>query len=261
MTISLISIYTNFIFSQPPSPEVKIDGRLNINIDTNSIMIGKNAGLNLDFSSIGRNTFVGYYCGESNQTGSTNSLFGFETGTNVTTGSENSFFGSRSGYFLNTGWNNCFMGVASGWYSTSASNNVLIGNNAGLWIGRSSQNTIIGTSAGTANNLGSNNVFIGFTSGQDNDGSNNVFIGFKSGRYQLGSNQLIIENSDSTNPLILGDFEKNILKINGHLKISDFIRLTPISEAPNTPEKGTIYFDNNDLKVKVWTGIEWEVLN
>jgi len=45
------------------------------------------------------------------------------------------------------------------------------------------------------------------------------------------------------------------------LHINDFMKLEPRSTAPPSPTKGTIYYDDTDDKLKVYTGSSWENLN
>ena len=52
-------------------------------------------------------------------------------------------------------------------------------------------------------------------------GSGNVAIGYHAGRTEMGSNKLYIENSPSSTPLIYGEFDNDIIKINGQLRIND----------------------------------------
>lgn len=47
----------------------------------------------------------------------------------------------------------------------------------------------------------------------------------------------------------------------GTLNISDLINAPALSTAPATPQVGSIYFDTNDNKLKVYTGSAWENLN
>ncbi len=49
-------------------------------------------------------------------------------------------------------------------------------------------------------------------------GSNNVMIGYQAGYSETGSNKLYIDNSNTTSPLIYGDFANDELTINGTLK-------------------------------------------
>ncbi len=61
-----------------------------------------------------------------------------------------------------------------------------------------------------------NNVYLGSEAGYENiSGSNNVFIGYQSGYSETGSNKLYIENSNSSAPLIYGEFDDDQVAING----------------------------------------------
>jgi len=44
----------------------------------------------------------------------------------------------------------------------------------------------------------------------------------------------------------------------GKVNISEVLHLTPLSMAPSSPQKGDMYFDNNDNKLKVWDGTLWQ---
>ena len=89
-------------------------------------------------------------------------------------------------------------------------------NNVGL------NNTFIGWQSGFGNTGGVNNTFIGRRSGFGNEtGSGNVFLGYNAGASagSTASNQLYIDNSDTTSPLIWGDFQNDILSVNGNVGI------------------------------------------
>ena len=47
----------------------------------------------------------------------------------------------------------------------------------------------------------------------------------------------------------------------GILNASELINAPALSTAPASPQAGSIYFDTNDSKLKVWTGSAWENLN
>ena len=69
---------------------------------------------------------------------------------------------------------------------------------------------------------GSTNTAFGALSLYLNEtGSGNVAIGYHAGRTEMGSNKLYIENSPSSTPLIYGEFDNDIIKINGQLRIND----------------------------------------
>ncbi len=83
-------------------------------------------------------------------------------------------------------------------------------------------NTAIGNLSLNSLTTGSNNTALGMSAGSTNiTGSGNIFVGYQSGLNELGSNTLYIENSNanSSNALIYGEFDTNILRINGELQI------------------------------------------
>lgn len=116
-----------------------------------------------------------------------------------TNGDHNTFLGNSAGGTNKTGKNNTYSGASAGQSNQTGENNAFYGAMSGL------------------NNTGSNNVFLGCQAGYKNTGSNNVFIGYyadKTGNY---SNKLIISNSNTTSPLIYGEFDNKILKFNANV--------------------------------------------
>jgi hypothetical protein len=85
-----------------------------------------------------------------------------------------------------------------------------------------SSNTFIGENALKVNRNGNNNVAIGFQAGIKNSGNGNIFLGSNAGNnneYQFVSDRLLIANSTTSKPLIYGEFDNELLKINGKLII------------------------------------------
>jgi hypothetical protein len=80
-------------------------------------------------------------------------------------------------------------------------------------------NVIIGRRACQSGITSSRNVYVGMESGQNATGTDNVFIGYKSGANETGSNKLFIDNTNTSSPLIYGEFDNNRVKINGQLEI------------------------------------------
>ena len=258
-------------------------------IGNNNVFIGDAAGQsNLEGND---NTFVGKHAGISNKDGETNTFIGALTGVSNTSGGSNTFVGWHSGYFNQTGQANTFIGRAAG-HNSISNDNTMVGFFSGLSNKGGSRNTFFGAGSGQTNIDGSDNVYIGHSAGRDNllsyntiignyagaensgstntligfkagelsgTGAGNIFIGFEAGRNETNSNRLYIENSSSATPLIYGEFDNDKVQINGSLNILEFMRLMP-SAAPSTPEKGTMYYDSSDDKVKVWNGSTWENL-
>ncbi len=102
----------------------------------------------------------------------------------------------------------------------SARYNVFLGHLAGTSNTSGGSNTFLGASSGKSQTIGWGNTFLGQSAGYTNTtGIGNVFIGNNAGFSELGSNKLYIDNSDTSSPLIYGDFATNRVAINGSLGI------------------------------------------
>ena len=161
-------------------------GRFNVNNTGRSIFIGENAGLNDDLNNHD-NVFIGTEAGTNNDTGFKNVFIGSKAGLNNTTGTHNHAFGINS----------------------------LANNTKGI------QNIALGASALFNNDSGSSNTVLGTFAGYNTLGNNNIFIGYNSGFNEAGSDRLYIENSNSNMPLIYGEFDNNVVRINGKLQVND----------------------------------------
>jgi len=114
---------------------------------------------------------------------------------------------------------NIFIGYNAGYSTSTATDNIFIGLQSAIMNSIGSQNIFIGRATGWSND-GNSNVFIGYQSGYYNTGSNSVFIGSQAGMNEVGGNKLYISNTITSNPLIYGEFDNSILKINGSLYVS-----------------------------------------
>lgn len=140
-------------------------------------------------------------------------------------GNYNLFIGNNSGTDITIGDYNTFLGIGSGAVNTEGYYNTLIGKGTGAANLVGDYNTYIGAEAGNKN-IYNQNTMIGYRAGINNvNGSSNVFIGYLAGSNETGSNKLYIENSNSLNPLIYGDFTNDTVKINGVLKSTKAIHL------------------------------------
>ena len=179
-------------------------GRMEIVNTGRSIFIGDGAGENDDYSD-NQNVFIGHNSGHSNTSGHSNAFVGLNSGYYNTTGSENIFLGYQSGFNNTTGSNNTFMSYRAGYNNTTGT-----------------ENTFIGYKSGLGNTEGSYNVMLGHETGFSNTtGDKNVLIGYRAGYNENGSNKLYIENSNSSSPLIYGEFDNDLLRINGTLNINN----------------------------------------
>jgi len=160
-------------------------GRLEVTNTGGSVFIGEGAGANDDVSS-NDNTFVGYEAGLTNVSGSLNVYVGNKAGRNNESSGSNVMVGFGAGE-LNTGQNNVILGKQAGGHNVNGEGNVIIGSGAGL----------------------------------TSSGSDNVFIGKLAGTQTTGSDRLYIENSSSTTPLIYGEFDNDLVRINGSFEAID----------------------------------------
>jgi len=149
------------------------------------------------------NIFIGKEAALSNTTGNSNVFAGYQSGFKNTIGYVNSFFGCQSGFNNTEGAGNTFVGFTAGYNNTTG----------GL-------NTFIGDRSGIENTTGIHNTYLGYKSGHNNiTGSNNVCIGYKAGYYETGSNKLYISNAPSSNALIYGEFDNQVLVFNADVGI------------------------------------------
>jgi hypothetical protein len=106
---------------------------------------------------------------------------------------------------------------------------VYLGNSAGT-MGSGFGNTGIGSSSLQNKTIGAQNTALGYGAGNGAGStgstvSGNVLIGYEAGYNLTQSNRLYIENSSSASPLIYGEFDNNLLRINGRQEITGNLNL------------------------------------
>ncbi len=191
---------------------------------------------------------------------------------------ENIFIGTKSGLFNSVGMQNIALGYNSFIQIHIGTRNIALGFRTGTQIlevriilqlgskalifnSGGNNNIAIGVNSLILNESGDKNIAIGVESGRFNvSGSGNVFIGNYAGAYETGSNKLYIESTTTTSPLIYGEFDSDILRLNASVHIRDCLTLKPQDSPPTVYEEGTIYFDNSDKKLKIWNGTEWKII-
>ena len=186
-----------------------------------NVFIGYKAG----YSSTDKasNTYIGNQAGELSN-GDANTFMGYSSGQYNVSGASNSFYGWASSRSNEAGYNNSSFGAGASFYNSNGYNNVVMGFYAGYGSSNStySFNSLFGSHAGYLLTSGSNNVMLGNKSGYLNTtGSVNVFIGNNAGYNETGSNRLYIDNFDTSDPLIYGEFDNNLIKINGALSTTE----------------------------------------
>ncbi len=188
-----------------------INTTFGINSGNDNIFLGQNSGLHS--TSGARNLTMGFQAGQDIETSSDNILIGYRAGRRATTGSRNVFLGSDIGSYFG---------------QVTGNGNVVLGWQAGDNISTGSSNVIAGLEAGQSCSGGDENIFIGSGAGKlVTDGMRNVFIGYNAGAQQSSnvSDRLAIDNSDTVDPLIYGEFDNDLLRINGTLNINNAFSL------------------------------------
>lgn len=212
------------------APAGKLHVKGNVRLDSarlsfvntgNSVFIGDNAGINDDLTD-NRNVFVGFNAGKQNTTGNLNTFLGSTAGESNTTGAGNVAIGSVAMLFNTAGNNNVALGTNALSANSTGNANIAIGTQALFNSSNVSNNIAMGFNTLYNHTSGSNNIAIGNTAGANNaTGSGNIFIGNSVGANELGSNKLYIDNSNTSSPLIYGNFASDSLKVNGSLTINN----------------------------------------
>ena len=114
-------------------------------------------------------------------------------------------------------------------------------------------NVALGFESLRTNTTGSTNIAIGRKAGYSNEtGSGNVFIGNNAGYNETGSNKLYIDNSNTTSPLIYGDFATNEVTINGSLTTTGTVTSNSLTALDGTKlvsidDNGDVHIGNNSM--------------
>ncbi|MBT3424033.1 MAG: hypothetical protein HN921_12580 [Bacteroidetes bacterium] len=229
--------------------------------EVDNTFIGYKSGANTSYSSASawravRNTFIGTEAGYSNTIGYSNSFVGYYSGYNNTTAGRNSFLGGFSGRSNTTGDHNCFLGYASGVDNTTGNYNTFSGAYSGANNTLGLGNVCMGMYSNRYNEEGSNNVIIGYSAGKGTSShskSGNIFIGYQAGFNDTTDNKLYIENSNSSSPLIYGDFSTNLVRVNGTLDVNNAYQF-PATDGTNgqvmtTDGSGAISWTTNSPDV------------
>jgi len=182
-------------------------GRIEILNTKGNISIGEDAGKNTDYLNGSNNIFIGEGAGEYSTTASLNVAVG-------TAALETNSIGSS----------NVALGYLALRNNTDGSDNIAVGRQA-LQSGNGDRNTAVGTFSLRMDNfsatLGSNNTAFGYQAGNSFLGNNSLLLGYQAGKNKNGDNKLYIANSDTASPLIYGEFDNNLLRVNGILNVNN----------------------------------------
>ena len=118
------------------------------------------------------------------------------------------------------GRNNTMMGYAAGEHTSSGMSSVYIGVGAGNKNSDGDLNVYLGGGAGAHTEHGDKNVFLGARTGVSAEIGNSILIGYEAGSSAARDNILMVENSDTNASLIYGEFDKDMIRINGTLEVN-----------------------------------------
>ena len=214
------------------------NGRFNILNTGKSVFIGEGAGENANLLNR-QNVFVGYQAGKTNTLGMINTAIGYGALYSNLEGEKNTAIG-HSSLFNNGGNNNTATGYKALYSTINGIRNTAIGSHAleycegsyntalgynSLYQNTSGEKNVgIGLCANQYNQEGSNNTIIGYYAGSGSslhNKSGNIFLGYSAGKDETGDNKLYIQNSSSSTPLIYGDFDTELIRINGELELNN----------------------------------------
>lgn len=241
-------------------------------VDTDQVGTGKLIVNGIDIHATGSqyNHFFGYSCGGSVTSGTFNTGIGYQVLENLTegnnnvavgyqalkanvlgsssvaigvqallkaTGSSNFAFGSWSFLDLVNGSNNFAIGISAGESLTSAYTVTLIGTRVVQNTTSLNRDVIIGYEAGKNISWTQYCVMIGYQAGIGSSGVGCVYIGYMSGGSASTNNTLYIENSNSQNPLIYGEFDNDLIRLNGVTTLTNTVHnmLDLRHQTSNTP--------------------------
>jgi len=243
-----------------------IDDLLDGKTISSSVFLGADAGLN-EYGADYRNVALGVEALKEDTTGQRNTAVGFRALWLNSNGNHNTANGYQALLNNTVGSRNTAFGYQSSVLNTTGEHNTTIGHNANFNNEEGSYNTIIGYQAG----MGSS----------PHNKSGNVLLGYQAGYNETGDNKLYINNSDSPAPLIYGEFDNNILGVNGRMGIgtqsphtsaaldvesnSEGLlppRLTNIQrDAISSPAAGLFIFNTDENVFQFYDGTAWQSLN
>ena len=193
---------------------LKTDPNISLMKGKYNVFFGYKAGFN-NVEGYG-NIFVGHLAGFNSTIGGYNVYMGFRAGNANINGNSNVFIGYESGAASTAGWN-LYLGQGAGKANSIGTRNTYVGCQSGIEDGYyyveyglipGSDNTYVGYRAGATNWQGNQNVYVGSYAGETNNNytSGRVFIGYRAGQNEANGNKLYIDNSNTSAPLIYGDF-------------------------------------------------------
>jgi len=178
-------------------------------------------------TSFGANSLLNPSINFASQFGVRNTAVGANVMPVLTSGQRNTGMGDFALFSNTTGSENTVIGSGAMFSNTTSNFNVAIGRQAMTTYNApflaNTGNTAVGFASLRNSLTGTNNVALGYEALRNTLGNGNIGIGFQAGRTETGSDKLYIENSnaDANGALIYGDFNTNILRVNGQVQVGN----------------------------------------
>lgn len=214
------------------------------------------------------NTAVGYQAGAALTSNSSVTAVGYQAAYQLATGSSVVAVGYHALENLTTvggDYGALAIGVMANENKTSLVNSTSIGNrsNAGdesVAVGGASNanganatavgqfaragtnSTVIGANAGDHFANVQRSVLVGKDAGGTNVNSDSVMIGYQAGSQETGTHKLYIENSNSATPLIYGEFDNDLVRINGDFEVTGGVKIEKTSNTDYDYRGDVVYF-------------------
>ena len=158
--------------------------------------------------------------GTSGGSPSGNIAIGSQSMRNIISPIQNLAIGYRSLYNSGTSYYNTAIGVSAltncvGRYNVGIGYYVLPTLSSGRYA------TAIGYKAGNSVATAYDGTYIGSEAGYSATGTGGVYIGRSAGYYETGAHKLYIDDTDTTTPLIYGEFDNDFLQFNANVSITE----------------------------------------
>ncbi|WP_235298193.1 hypothetical protein [Portibacter marinus] len=201
-------------------------GRIDVVNTGNSVFLGFGTGASDDLSN-NQNTAIGTQSLVLNSTGIANSALGMQSLVVNTTGANNLALGAYGLWSNRDGNSNIAAGYEAMYLNVNGSSNTAVGDHVMRSNRSGNRNSALGHNALYRNQTGNGNTALGSEAGFNVLGDSSVFIGITAGRNETAGHRLYIENSpaDETNALIYGEFDNDLLRVNGTLNINSAYNL------------------------------------
>jgi len=164
-------------------------------ISGNSVVIGSEAGANLELSGLG-NTLIGLHAGRALETGTSNVAIGYDPMVNCGTSALNTIAIGQNSLQFTSGTVNTGLGHNAGRYTAGGNYNVFVGGYSGTGANGASNigyNTCVGTYSGTAlRTNGNKNALFGYSTGGNlTTGERNTMLGYYSRAYDVDTDYAV----------------------------------------------------------------------